>query len=115
MSTTSFITRRSTRGTSGPIANCGPVPYGRGEADLLEGLSAAIMSEIMHNNGIATERTLAIIAYPDGTSVNVRAAQSLLRPAHFFAWLKQGNLPALKAAVDFYIERRAAHGGRPGL
>lgn len=91
------------------------VSYGCGQADLLEGISAAIMSEIMHRNGIATERTLAIIGYPDGTSVNVRAAKSLLRPAHFFAWLKQNNLPALKAAVDFYIERRVANGDWPRI
>lgn len=89
------------------------VSYGCGQEDLLEGTSAALMSEIMHRNGIATERTLAIIAYPDGTSVNVRAAKSLLRPAHFFAPLKQGDRVALKSAVDFYIERRVANGDWP--
>ncbi|KAF0190572.1 MAG: hypothetical protein FD165_2607 [Gammaproteobacteria bacterium] len=91
------------------------VSYGCGQADLLEGVSAALMSEIMHRNGIATERTLAIVAYPDGTAVNVRAARSLLRPAHFFACLKQGNIAALKNAVDFYIERRVSNGEWPRM
>jgi uncharacterized protein YdiU (UPF0061 family) len=84
--------------------------YGSGLADLWDGVSAAIMSEVLHRNGIKTERTLAIIEYGDGTSVNVRAYPNLLRPAHFFHHLKQGNHRALKQVADYYIARQAANG-----
>jgi uncharacterized protein YdiU (UPF0061 family) len=86
------------------------VSYGCGRAELLDGVAAAIMSEIFHRNEIATERTLAVIDYGDGTSVNVRAAKNLLRPAHFFMHLKQGNYDRLKGAVDLYIARQVANG-----
>jgi uncharacterized protein YdiU (UPF0061 family) len=84
--------------------------YGSGLADLWDGVSAAIMSEILHGNGIRTERTLAIIEYGDGTAVNVRAYPNLLRPAHFFHHLKQGNYHALRQTADYYIARQIANG-----
>jgi uncharacterized protein YdiU (UPF0061 family) len=84
--------------------------YGSGLADLWDGVCAAIMSEILHGSGIKTERTLAIIEYGDGTAVNVRAYPNLLRPAHFFHHLKQGNHRALKQVADYYIARQAANG-----
>lgn len=87
--------------------------YGSGLADLWDGVSAAIMSEILHGNGIRTERTLAIIEYADGTAVNVRAYPNLLRPAHFFHHLKQGNHRALRETADYYIARQIANGEWP--
>lgn len=83
--------------------------YGSGLADLWDGVSAALMSEILHGNGVRTERTLAIIEYGDGTAVNVRAYPNLLRPAHFFHHLKQGNYHALKQTADYYIARQIAN------
>ena len=84
--------------------------YACGQADLVDGVSAALMSDIFHKNGIATERTLAIIAFEDGTAINVRAHKNLLRPAHLFRMLKQNRLPELKAAVDYHIARQIANG-----
>jgi len=74
--------------------------YGCGTAALGEGISAALLSETFHRNGIATERVLAVIALPNGQAINVRAGRNLLRPSHFFAPLKQGDLPRLRAALD---------------
>jgi len=80
--------------------------YGSGRGDLLDGVGAALMSDVFHRSHLATERTLLLIGYPDGTSVNVRVAKNLLRPAHFFHHLKQGQYERLKGAVDFYIDRQ---------
>ncbi len=87
--------------------------YGSGRGDLLDGVGAALMSDIFHRNHLATERTLLLIGYPDGTSVNVRAAKNLLRPAHFFHHLKQGEYLRLKGVVDYYIERQVGNGEWP--
>lgn len=87
--------------------------YGSGRGDLLDGVGAALMSDIFHHSHIATERTLLLIGYPDGTSVNVRAAKNLLRPAHFFHHLKQGRYDRLKSAVDYYIQRQIDNGEWP--
>ena len=87
--------------------------YGSGRGDLLDGVGAALMSDIFHRSKLATERTLLLIGYPDGTSVNVRAAKNLLRPAHFFHHLKQGEYDRLKGAVDYYIDRQVANGEWP--
>ncbi len=84
--------------------------YGSGRGDLLDGVGAALMSDIFQRSNITTERTLLLIGYPDGTSVNVRTAKNLLRPAHFFHHLKQGRYDRLKAAVDFYIDRQVDNG-----
>ena len=81
------------------------VSYGCGLADLIDGIYTTIMSEIFHYNDIPTERMLAIIAYDDGSAINVRANKNLLRPAHFFHHVKQGNHDSLKQVVDYYIDR----------
>ncbi|MFL5813437.1 MAG: protein adenylyltransferase SelO family protein [Bdellovibrionia bacterium] len=86
------------------------VGYGNGYNTLDEGISAALMSEIFHRNGVPTERTLAIVAFRDGTSINVRASKCLLRPSHFFHHLKQGALEGLRGSIDFFIDRQIANG-----
>lgn len=86
------------------------VSYGCGYSDLDDGVTGAIFSEIMHKNGIPTERILCVIEFPGNLSINVRAGTNLLRPSHFFNHLKQGNLPRLKAAIDFFINRELANG-----
>lgn len=91
------------------------VSYGCGRASLWDALCAALMSESLHANGIRTERTLAILEYGDGTCVAVRAHPNLLRPAHLFLWLKQGDHHRLQAAVDYYIERECAAGRFPAI
>ncbi len=89
--------------------------YGCGTAALAEGIGAAMMSEVFHRNGIATERVLAVLALPDGLAINVRAAPSLLRPSHFFVHLHQGNRDALAAIVDLFIDRQIGNGVFPRL
>ena len=90
-----------------PIRTGDPtVSYGCGQADVDEGLSAAILSESFHSRGLNTERTLAIIETNKGNAINVRAQKNLLRPAHVFLHLKQGNQLMLKAAMDHYIDRQ---------
>jgi uncharacterized protein YdiU (UPF0061 family) len=86
------------------------VGYGNGYNCVSDGLSAALMSEVFHENGIDTERTLAIISFEGGTSINVRAAKNLFRPAHFFNHLKQSNLPSLKGGIDYFINRQVENG-----
>ncbi len=86
------------------------VSYGCGRADLKEGLGAALNSEIFFRNGIPTERTLAIIGFRDGTSINVRAAGNLLRPAHIFRYLKQGDLSGLRQIINYYCQRQIDNG-----
>jgi uncharacterized protein YdiU (UPF0061 family) len=82
------------------------VGYGNGYNCTNDGMSAALMSDIFHRNGIETERTLAIISFEGGVSINVRAGKNLFRPAHFFHQSKQKNYHGLKASVDFFIERQ---------
>lgn len=92
------------------------VGYGNGYNTLDEGMSAALMSEIFHQNGIGTERTLVLIGFSGaeaGTSINVRAGHNLLRPSHFFCHLKQGQHESLKAAVDYYFDRQIRNEGWP--
>jgi uncharacterized protein YdiU (UPF0061 family) len=84
--------------------------YSCGRCDLDEMLNTVIMSEIFHRNGFPTERTLAVIDFPDGTAVGVRAAPNLLRPAHIFRYVKQGRHAETKAALDYLIERQVGNG-----
>ncbi len=86
------------------------VNYGCGYAELDDGMAAALLSEIFYRNAIATERTLAVIAYPKGFSINVRTGTNLLRPSHLFRYLKQGDLEGLRSAVDYFIARQASNG-----
>jgi uncharacterized protein YdiU (UPF0061 family) len=89
------------------------VGYGNGRNSLDEGVPQALMSEIFHRQGIETERTLAILSFDDGSSINVRTSHNLLRPAHFFCHLKQGSYGNLKAVTDFHIERERENGRFP--
>lgn len=93
-----------------PIRTGDPnVSYGCGQAEVDEGLAAAILSEAFHSRGIHTERTLAVIECPKGNAINVRAEKNLLRPAHLFLHLKQGNHSSLKAGLDYYIRRQISN------
>jgi hypothetical protein len=87
--------------------------YGSGRMELSDGVEAALMSEIFHRNGVRTERTLAVIAYDDGSCVTVRAGKNLLRPAHFFMHLKQEDYPGLKRTADYYIARQVGNNEWP--
>jgi hypothetical protein len=89
--------------------------YGCGTAALAEGLSTLLMSETLHRNGILTERVLAVIEFPGGLAINVRAARNLLRPSHFFVHLKQGERESLEACVALFIERQIANGTWPRI
>jgi uncharacterized protein YdiU (UPF0061 family) len=89
------------------------VSYGCGRLDLWDAVCAALMSEVLHYNGVRTERTLAIIRYPDGSAVTVRAYRNLLRPAHLFYHLKQADHAGLKHAVDYHVERQITNGDWP--
>jgi uncharacterized protein YdiU (UPF0061 family) len=80
--------------------------YGCGMADLDELYSSAIMAETLHHQGIETERVLAIIDIDGSNGIGVRAGKNLMRPAHLFAPLKQGNHDLLKRATDYFIQRQ---------
>ncbi len=84
--------------------------YGCGQAEIDELYSAAIMAEIMHLQGIPTERVLCIIDLGKGYGIGVRAAHNLLRPAHLFMYLKQSRFENLKAGVDYLIDRQNQNG-----
>jgi uncharacterized protein YdiU (UPF0061 family) len=84
--------------------------YSSGLAHLDEMLGSAVMSEIFYRQGIPTERCLTVIAYPDGTSIGVRSAPNLIRPAHIFRYLKQGRHEEVKASVDYFIDREIENG-----
>ncbi len=77
--------------------------YGCGQAEMDELLGAALMSEIFHLQNIATERVLCVIDLGGGVGIGVRAAPSLIRPAHLFLWLKQNRKTELKKAVDYFM------------
>ena len=89
------------------------VSYGCGYSELEDGIAAALLSEVFYKNGIATERTLAVIEYPKGFSINVRAGTNLLRPSHLFRYLKQGDLEGLRSAVDYFNDRQVSNGHWP--
>src|SRR3989339_131291 len=82
------------------------ISYGCGYSELDEGMSALFFSEVLAQNSINTERVLAIIEFPGGISINVRAQKNLLRPSHFFRFLKLNDLDGLRAITDYYIERQ---------
>lgn len=82
------------------------VSYGCGYSKLHEGLIDTLFSEILHRNGLRTERVLCVIEYSKGFAVTVRVAENLLRPSHFFLHLKQGRWDRLKALVDYHIQRQ---------
>ncbi|WP_413289123.1 hypothetical protein [Bdellovibrio sp. HCB337] len=80
--------------------------YGCGLAEIDELLGAAILAEIMHLQGINTERVLCIIDLGRGYGIGVRAAPNLIRPAHLFLYLKQERHAELKAATNYFIQRQ---------
>ena len=82
------------------------ISYGCGYSELDEGLSTAFFSEIMHRNGHSTERVLAVIDYGNNIALTVRAHENLLRPSHFFAWLKQSDHTALEVLTEQWMHRQ---------
>jgi hypothetical protein len=84
--------------------------YSCGQAELDEMLGTALMSEIFYRSGLPTERTLCVIDFGDGTAIGVRTAPNLIRPAHFFRYLKQGRRDELKASLDYFIKRQEENG-----
>ncbi len=88
----------------------GDFGYGCGQAEIDELYGAAILAEIMHLQGIHTERVLCIIDLGKGYGIGVRAAPNLLRPAHLFMYLKQNRFEDLKKGVDYFIDRQYQNG-----
>ena len=84
--------------------------YGCGMAEIDELIASSIMAEIMYNKDIETERVLAVIDLGGGLGIGVRAAQNLIRPAHFFIYLKQNNYDGLMRATDYFIQRQVNNG-----
>ena len=84
--------------------------YASGTADLDEMLGSAVMSEIFYRQGIPTERCLVVIDYGDGSSVGVRTAPNLVRPAHLFRYLKMGRHAELKSAMEYFLDRQERNG-----
>ena len=80
--------------------------YGCGLAEIDELLAASILAEVMHLQGLRTERVLCIIDLGKGYGIGVRAAQNLIRPAHLFLYLKQEKYSSLKEATDYLINRQ---------
>ncbi len=80
--------------------------YGCGLAEIDELLGAAILAEIMHLQGVPTERVLCVIDLGKGYGIGVRAAPNLIRPAHLFLYLKQERHTELKAATNYFLERQ---------
>ena len=80
--------------------------YGCGMAEVDELYSTAILSEIFYNQGIQTERMLAIIDLGKGLGIGVRAGENLIRPAHIFSYLKQGEQDSLVRSLDYLIDRQ---------
>ncbi|MBL7545276.1 MAG: YdiU family protein [Bdellovibrionaceae bacterium] len=77
--------------------------YGCGQAEIDELVSCAIMSEVVHKMGIYTERVLTVIDLGNGLGIGVRAAESLLRPAHAYLFLKQNRWEPLKKVIDYAV------------
>lgn len=84
--------------------------YGCGQAEIDELFGASILAEVMHIQGLHTERVLCIIDLGKGVGIGVRAAPNLIRPAHLFLYLKQERPKELKAAVDYLIQRQTLNG-----
>lgn len=80
------------------------ISYGCGYAEIDEGMAQALFSEVFFQNKIKTERTLCVLEFEKGYAINVRAHQNLLRPSHFFMYLKQNELEPLKSLLDYHIK-----------
>ncbi len=88
----------------------GEFGYGCGQAEIDELYGATIMAELMHLQGIKTERVLCVIDLGKGYGIGVRAAPNLLRPAHIFMYLKQNRLDDLKKSMDYLMNRQVENG-----
>ncbi len=84
--------------------------YGCGMAENDELIASTIQSEIFAQQGLKTERVLTIVDIGNGLGIGVRAAPNLIRPAHFFSFLKQNRHEPLRRAVDFFLERQLRNG-----
>jgi len=84
----------------------GEFGYGCGLAEIDELLGAAVFAEVMHLQGIPTERVLCVVSLGNGHGIGVRASLNLLRPAHLFLYLKQNRRSELKRGTDYFIERQ---------
>lgn len=88
----------------------GTFGYGCGLAEIDELYGAAILAEVMHLQGLPTERVLCVIDLGKGYGIGVRAAPNLLRPAHLFLYLKQNRTEDLKKGIDYLIDRQNQNG-----
>ncbi len=86
------------------------ISYGCGYAEIDEGIASLFFSEILHKNKVKTERVLGILQFSDGYAITIRVHDNLLRPSHLFNHLKQGNYDALKAMLNYYINRQEENG-----
>ncbi|HND85832.1 MAG TPA: hypothetical protein PLU50_08505, partial [Pseudobdellovibrionaceae bacterium] len=84
--------------------------YGCGQAEIDELVSAAIMAEAVHLQGVHTERVLCVIDLGGGNGIGVRAAPNLIRPAHLFLFHKQGRLSELRHLWDYFLSRQVRNG-----
>ncbi|MBP9854613.1 MAG: hypothetical protein KBD53_07090 [Candidatus Omnitrophica bacterium] len=84
--------------------------YASGLADLDEMLGGAVMSEIFYREGYPSERSLVVIEYPNKIGLGVRTAPNLIRPAHFFRYLKSGQLEELRKSYDYFLQRQENNG-----
>jgi uncharacterized protein YdiU (UPF0061 family) len=84
--------------------------YGCGMAEMDELFGTALMAEILHRNGHPTERMLCLIDLGKGLGIGVRAAPNLIRPAHWFLFLKQSRQEPLRHAIDYFIQRQSQNG-----
>lgn len=81
------------------------VSYGCGLSEIDEAFSSLFYSEVFHQNTLPTERVLAVIGFPGKMSITVRVHENLLRPSHFFAPIKQGNLGLLRDLTSYHLKR----------
>jgi uncharacterized protein YdiU (UPF0061 family) len=82
------------------------ISYGCGLAEVDEGLGAAFFSEVLKRQGIETEKNLCIIEFKKNLAINIRASECLLRPSHFFLYLKQRRGSELKNLLDYYLSNQ---------
>lgn len=86
------------------------ISYGCGYSQIDEGFCTLFMSEVLHENNVATERVLALLEFENGYSINVRIHDNLLRPSHLYLYLKQNDFEGLEKIVNFYINRQIENG-----
>ncbi len=86
------------------------ISYGCGYSEVDEGLSSMFFSEVLWRNNLETERVLGIIEFQKGISINIRAHRNLLRPSHFFRFLKLSDVESLKEITEYYIKRQEMNG-----